>query len=124
MRVTLDALYQGQPAPPEALASLTEAERAQVASLVRTANVVRISLNQPTPSAEMEAAALARAHQAMASRPGPAIPPLPVDEAVALARAQQAQAKKLAAAAAMPQTDKQDKETDGGNWFTRLFKKP
>src|SRR5580698_10218766 len=93
MRITLDALYQGEPAPPEILACLTEDERAQVASLVRTANVVSVSLNQPTPTADMEAAALARAHQALVNR---ANPPLPVDEAVARARAQQAEAKKAA----------------------------
>ena len=102
MRVALDALYAGKPAPPEVLAALTEAERAEIASLARTARVVGLSLNQPIPTTEMEASALARAHEEMA---------------------------KKAATAPSPNSGN-DKNTsahtgaDSGNWFTRLFKKP
>lgn len=100
MRITLDALYEGRPAPPEALAALTEKERAEVASLVRTANVVSLSLNQPEPTAEMEAAALSRAHQAMAK-----IPSAPANTGGNT-------------------ENKPESKSDTGNWFTRLFKKP
>ena len=65
MRHALDALYEGIPAPPEVYAALTPDERAEVASLARTASFVRLSLNQPVPTVETEAAALARAHEAM-----------------------------------------------------------
>ena len=106
MRVALDALYEGKPAPPEVLASLTDAERAEVASLARTARVVALSLNQPIPTTEMESSALARAHEEMA--------------------------KKIAAAPPPPPPNKHSGENasasgggnDSGNWFTRLFKKP
>lgn len=98
MRVALDALYAGKPAPPEVLAALTEAERAEIASLARTARVVGLSLNQPIPTAEMEASALARAHEEMT--------------------------KKAAAAPASHSTSSGDTGTESGNWFTRLFKKP
>lgn len=104
MRIALDALYEGKPAPPEVLASLTDAERAEVASLARTARVVGLSLNQPIPTSEMESSALARAHEEMA--------------------------KKAAAAAASNSTSSDkgsassQSSNDTGNWFTRLFKKP
>ncbi|MBC7807001.1 MAG: hypothetical protein H7145_12715 [Akkermansiaceae bacterium] len=106
MRVALDALYEGKPAPPEVLASLTDAERAEVASLARTARVVGLSLNQPIPTAEVETSALARAHEEMA--------------------------KKAVATPARPANSSGDKGSaspsgggnDSGNWFTRLFKKP
>lgn len=68
MRVVLDALYEGRPAPPDALATLTDDERAEVASLARTARIVGLSLNQPVPTTEMESSALARAHDAMAQK--------------------------------------------------------
>ncbi|MBC8135412.1 MAG: hypothetical protein H8F28_05915 [Fibrella sp.] len=105
MRIALDALYEGKPAPPEVLASLTDAERAEVASLARTARVVGLSLNQPIPTSEMESSALARAHEEMA--------------------------KKTVTAPPSSNTNSSDKGTppasggnnDTGNWFTRLFKK-
>ncbi len=95
MRVCLDALYEGKPAPPDALASLSENERAEVASLARTARLVTASLQQPVPTAEMEASALARAHEAMAQK-GRASPATETPSGAI---------------------------TDTGNWFTRWFKK-
>ncbi|MBC8141496.1 MAG: hypothetical protein H7Y38_08655 [Armatimonadetes bacterium] len=94
MRVCLDALYEGKPAPEGVLASLSESERAEVASLARTARLVGLSLNQPIPTTEMEASALARAHDAMAQRGA------------------------TSSATATPEGT-----ADTGNWFTRLFKK-
>ena len=97
MRVALDALYEGKPAPPEVLASLTDDERAQVASLARTARFVGLSLNQPVPTSEMQASALARAHAEMAARP--------------------------ASLSSNPNLSEKrgEPEPNRGNWFTRLF---
>lgn len=105
MRVALDALYEGKPAPPEVLASLSDAERAEVASLARTARVVGLSLNQPIPTSEMESAALERAHEEMAKKiaASPRATPGGGDKAPAPPGAG---------------------GNDSGNWFTRLFKKP
>lgn len=104
MRIALDALYEGKPAPPEVLASLTDAERAEVASLARTARVVGLSLNQPIPTSEMESSALARAHEEMAKK------------AAAAAAVNNAGSDKGSASS--------QSSNDSGNWFTRLFKKP
>jgi len=68
MRRVLDALLAGEPVPPEAQARLTDAERAEVASLARTAHLTKLTLAKPEPTAEMEAASLARAHAAFAQR--------------------------------------------------------
>lgn len=79
MRRVLDALYAGEPVPPDAQAALSEEERAQVAALARTAHLTRLTLNKPEPSAEVEAAALRKAHEAMAAHQqrvgGPATSP-------------------------------------------------
>ena len=99
MRVALDALYEGKTAPPELLATLTDEERAEVASLARTARFVGLSLNQPVPTAEMQASALARAHAEMASRPVASHFPQPP----------------------LPSEGEGGKDPDVGNWFTRLF---
>jgi hypothetical protein len=101
MRVALDALYEGKPAPPEVLASLTDAERAEVASLARTARIVGLSLNQPVPTSEMEASALARAHEEMAKKAATALPVKSADK----------------------NAPSPSGNNDFGNWFTRLFKK-
>ncbi len=105
MRIALDALYEGKPAPPEVLASLSDAERTEIASLARTARVVGLSLNQPIPTTEMEVSALARAHAEMARKP-----PAPV-----------AAEKTLSSNTTSPGERVEHEE---GNWFTRLFKKP
>ena len=68
MRRVLDALLAGEPVPPEAQARLTDAERAEVAALARTAHLTKLTLAKPEPTAEVEAAALARAHAAFAQR--------------------------------------------------------
>lgn len=68
MRRVVDALLAGEPVPPDAHAVLTEAERAEVASLARTAHLTKLTLARPEPSAEMEAASLERAHAAFTRR--------------------------------------------------------
>ncbi len=111
MRVALDALYEGKPAPPEVLSALTDAERTEIASLARTARVVGLSLNQPVPTAEMQASALARAHEEMAKKP----PPTPRDRGNPADRPGSADGSTQRSAGS---------DAEGGNWFTRLFKKP
>jgi len=117
MRITLDALYEGHAAPAEAVAALTPAERDEVTRLVRTANLARSSLNQPIPTAEMEAAALQRAHQAMANRIATGAP------ASKSAPAKASPPKPITPAPIASRTEK-EKEADEANWFARLFKKP
>jgi len=68
MRRVLDALYAGEPVPSDAQAALSDEERAQVAALARTAHLTRLTLQRPDPSAEVEAAALRKAHEAMAAQ--------------------------------------------------------
>jgi hypothetical protein len=69
MRRVVDALLEGQPAPPDAQAALTEAERAEVAALARTAHFAAATLRRPDPPDGAEAAALDRARRALAARP-------------------------------------------------------
>lgn len=74
MRRVLDALLDGQPAPPDAQAALSDAEQAQVAALARTAQVTRLTLQRPEPTAEIEQRSFDRVQQALAtgaSRPVP-----------------------------------------------------
>ena len=104
MRIALDALYENKPAPPDVLASLSDDERAEIASLARTARLVGLSLNQPVPTAEMQASALARAHEAMAARPDSRTVAPPISRPADAAQPVESAAN--------------------GNWFTRLFKKP
>jgi hypothetical protein len=68
MRRVLDALYAGEPVPSDAQAALSDEERAQVAALARTAHLTRLTLQRPDPSAEVEAAALRKAHEALAAQ--------------------------------------------------------
>jgi hypothetical protein len=70
MRRVLDALYTGEPVPPDAQAALSEEERVQVAAIARTAHLTRLALNKPEPTAEMEAASLAKAQTALAQQKG------------------------------------------------------
>jgi len=81
MRRVLEAMVAGEPVPPEAHASLSEEERREVAALARTAHVTRLALNQPEPTLEMEAKALARAQATLATngaaRPAGATPLAP-----------------------------------------------
>ena len=71
MRRVLEALLDDAPAlsdEAEALESLTEAERAEVAALARTANLTALTLHQPDPDQDAAAKALARAEKALERR--------------------------------------------------------
>lgn len=68
MRSVVEALIEGKTAPPEAQAALTDAERAEVAALARTAHLTRLTMHKPDPSPTVEAAALSRAQQTLAAR--------------------------------------------------------
>ncbi|MES2464523.1 MAG: hypothetical protein V4671_28510 [Armatimonadota bacterium] len=68
MQRVVDALVAGEPVPAEAQAALTDAERSEVAALARTAHLTKLTLAKPEPTAEMEAAALARARDAYEQR--------------------------------------------------------
>lgn len=68
MQRVVDALVAGAPVPADAQAALTDAERSEVAALARTAHLTKLTLAKPEPSAEMEAAALARARDAYEQR--------------------------------------------------------
>ncbi len=74
MRRVLDALAEGVPAPPDAQAALTEAERAEIASLARTTHLAHLTLQQPAPPNEAEQASLGRAQAALENRPAPVGP--------------------------------------------------
>ena len=109
MRRVLEAMVAGEPVPPEAHASLSEEERREVASLARTSHVTRLALNQPEPTLEMEAKALARAQATLAT--------------TSAARPAGAAAPSIAggAGAAPPQ-----EEADDGTflqWLARIFGK-
>ena len=81
MQRVVDALVAGEPVPAEAQAALTDAERSEVAALARTAHLTKLTLARPEPTAEMEAAALARARDAYEQRrvgDGPHSNPVPV----------------------------------------------
>ncbi len=67
MRQVLEALLEGLPAPPDALAALSSDEKAEVAAFVRATHLIRLTLQSPLPSEEAEAASLARA-RAVATR--------------------------------------------------------
>lgn len=69
MRQVMEALVAGLPAPPDAQAALTEAEQAEVAALVRTAHLTRLSLDRSRPPEGAEDAARARAEAALAANP-------------------------------------------------------
>ena len=68
MQRVVDALVAGEPVPADAQAALPEAERGEVAALARTAHLTKLTLARPDPTAEMEAAALARARDAYEQR--------------------------------------------------------
>ena len=68
MQRVVDALVAGTPVPADAQAALTDAERSEVAALARTAHLTKLTLAKPEPSAETEAAALARARDAYEQR--------------------------------------------------------
>lgn len=68
LRQVLEAFIAGEPAPPDVVAALSEADRAEIAALTRTAQFTRLVLQSPLPSPETEAAALARAREAFAKR--------------------------------------------------------
>lgn len=75
LRRVLEALVDGTPAPPDALAALTDGERAEMAALLRTSHFVRLTFQAaPGPTAEAEATALARAREALAQRGFPVAP--------------------------------------------------
>lgn len=69
MRRIVEALVEGVPVPSDAEAALTPEERAEVASLARTANLTYLTLQQPDPPADAEARSLARARDALSQRP-------------------------------------------------------
>lgn len=69
LRRVLEALIEGAPPPPDAQAALTEAEKAEVAALVRTARLTHLTLQQPEPPTGAAEAALARAQDALAKHP-------------------------------------------------------
>jgi hypothetical protein len=68
MQRVVDALVAGEPIPADAQAKLTDAERSEVAALARTAHLTKLTLARPEPSAEREAAALAKARDAYGQR--------------------------------------------------------
>jgi hypothetical protein len=68
MQRVLAALIEGQAPPPDADAALTEAERAEIAALGRTAHLTYIALHQPEPSTVAEEKALDRARKELARR--------------------------------------------------------
>ena len=68
MQRVIDALVAGETVPADAHAALTDAERSEVAALARTAHLTKLTLARPEPTAEMEAAALARARDAYEQR--------------------------------------------------------
>ena len=83
MQRVVDALVAGEPVPADAQAALTDAERSEVAALARTAHLTKLTLARPEPTAEMEAAALARARDAYEQRragDGPSPSPTAVPE--------------------------------------------
>ncbi len=65
----LEALIEGASPPPDAQAALTETERTEVAALVRTTHLTRLTLQQPDPPSGAAEAALARAQEALAKSP-------------------------------------------------------
>lgn len=80
MQRVVDALVAGEPVPADAQAAMTDAERSEVAALARTAHLTKLTLARPEPTAEMEAAALARARDAYEQRragDGPHPTPVP-----------------------------------------------
>jgi sugar/nucleoside kinase (ribokinase family) len=74
MRRVLEAMLDDAPAPPDALESLTDEERAEIASLARTANLTALTLHQPDPDPDAAEKALERAEKALERR-GP-VPPI------------------------------------------------
>ena len=82
LRRVMDALLDGLPPPPDAQAALTETERAEVAGLVRTANLTRLTLQTAsTPEQENgEIASLEKAQAALETRAGSARPVLGPDK--------------------------------------------
>lgn len=80
MRLALEALLDDAPPPADALAALTDEERAELASLARTANLTSLTLHQPDPNPDAQANAWAQAEKALDRRaaapsPPPAAPP-------------------------------------------------
>lgn len=82
LRRVMDALLDGLPPPADAQAALTEAEQAEVAGLVRTANLTRLTLQAAsTPDGgNGESAALDKAQAALQSHAGSARPVLSSDQ--------------------------------------------
>jgi len=68
-RRVVEALLEGQPAPPEDQAALTDAERAEVAALARTAHLTRVTLQMETPDEAAERASLDRARTQLSAQP-------------------------------------------------------
>jgi hypothetical protein len=75
MQHVLDAMLEGASAPPEALGELTDDERAELASLARTANLTALTLHLPDPNPDAVARALARAEREMERRTPNSSPP-------------------------------------------------
>ncbi|MBC8102519.1 MAG: hypothetical protein H7Z41_08005 [Cytophagales bacterium] len=68
MQRVVDALVEGRTVSPDDQAALSEDERREVAALARTAHLTKLTLARPDPTAEMAAAALARARDAYEQR--------------------------------------------------------
>jgi hypothetical protein len=87
LRRVLDALLTGATVAEADRNALTEAEQAELASLVRTARLVRVSLHQPEPTAESAENALHQALDALGrtgARPGREAEPEPAASALGL----------------------------------------
>jgi hypothetical protein len=69
LRRVLEALIEGASPPQDAQAALTDAERAEVAALARTARLTHLTLQQPDPPSGAAEAALERAHAALDNHP-------------------------------------------------------
>lgn len=65
LRRVLDSLLEGQAVTPADRAALSEAEWNELRALARTAHLTTLTLHQPEPSAETEAAALAQAQKVL-----------------------------------------------------------
>ena len=84
LRRVVEALLEGQTPPPDAQAALSDTEKNEVAGLVRTAHLTRLSLHAAGNGSEgsngsAEANALQKAQTALEQRP-PITAPLPGDE--------------------------------------------
>lgn len=65
MQRVLDALIDDKPAPPDAQAALSPAERAEAAALARTTQLTRVTLQNSRPAPDAEARALDEAQSAL-----------------------------------------------------------